>query len=71
MYHCVCCGAALFDSVHKFDSGSGWPSFYAPFRDIQVQTREDRAIFMRRTEVICAGCESHLGHVFEDGPAPT
>jgi peptide-methionine (R)-S-oxide reductase len=70
-YVCGCCGNSLFDSETKFESGSGWPSFWAPIAEDAVATEEDRGLFMRRTEVLCAACDAHLGHVFEDGPAPT
>ena len=71
VYRCVACGAPLFASDTKYDSGTGWPSFWAPLDDGSVETEEDRSLFMRRTEVHCAACGAHQGHVFEDGPAPT
>ena len=70
-FTCVCCGAALFDQADKFDSGTGWPSFTRPISDAAVGEQEDRSLFMRRTEVHCARCAAHLGHVFPDGPDPT
>lgn len=71
IYRCVCCGAPLFESGHKFESGSGWPSFTRPLAPGIVAAREDHAHGMERTEVLCARCDAHLGHVFPDGPAPT
>ena len=71
MYTCVCCGEPLFESVTKFDSGTGWPSFYAPLTETAVESETDRSHGMVRTEVHCRRCGSHLGHVFPDGPAPT
>lgn len=70
-YHCVCCGQALFDSSTKYDSGSGWPSFWQPLKPEVVAEREDLSMGMRRVEVLCSACEAHLGHVFPDGPRPT
>ena len=70
-FRCVCCDAPLFDARTKFDSGTGWPSFYQPIDAEMVGEQEDRTLWMRRTEVHCNRCEAHLGHVFPDGPAPT
>jgi len=70
-YHCVCCGEPLFESKTKYDSGSGWPSFYEPAEQEKVAEHRDSSYGMVRTEVRCAKCDAHLGHVFEDGPAPT
>jgi peptide-methionine (R)-S-oxide reductase len=70
-YRCVCCGSELFDSETKFESGTGWPSFYAPVDNERVRTEEDGSYGMRRVEVLCAQCDAHLGHLFPDGPRPT
>ena len=71
VYQCICCSNELFDSSTKFDSGTGWPSFYQAISPQQVTTEEDSSLFMKRTEVLCNKCDSHLGHVFPDGPQPT
>ena len=70
-YVCVCCGQPLFSSETKYESGTGWPSFWAPVAEDAVATRDDRSFFTRRTEILCSRCDAHLGHVFPDGPEPT
>jgi len=71
VYHCICCGQDLFDSEHKYDSGTGWPSYYQPISPENIGISKDRSWLMVRNEVHCSNCQAHLGHVFKDGPKPT
>lgn len=72
IYHCVCCDQPLFDAQHKYDSGTGWPSYFQPIQAEAVREKSDRSLFLRpRTEILCSRCDAHLGHVFDDGPEPT
>ena len=71
IYHCVCCGLPLFSSESKYESGTGWPSYYCPLKNENIKTEADNTLFTKRTEVLCNNCDAHLGHVFNDGPKPT
>ncbi|MCF6272076.1 MAG: peptide-methionine (R)-S-oxide reductase MsrB [Rhodobacteraceae bacterium] len=71
VFHCICCGAALFDATARYESGSGWPSFFQPLTPEAVNQKQDKKLWVTRTEITCATCDAHLGHLFPDGPPPT